>query len=94
VEHVSLYNPYDDPDVLATVRKWRAGASVPFIEDEPTDRGEAQPCYCTDFHLEVGLNLTYCPRHGREPDPELWDHDAEPFPAELPEHVPPDAVIR
>ena len=81
MEHVSLYNPYDDPDVLATVRKWRAGASVPFIEDEPADR-ESQSCWYTDFHRDVGLSLTYCPRHGRKPDPELWDHAAGPLPTD------------
>lgn len=58
----------------------RRTASAPHIENDPQDR-ELQPCWCTDYHLEVGLNLTYCPRHGREPDPELWDHAAEPFPA-------------
>jgi len=74
-----LYNPHDDPDVFRTVQKWRAGASVPFIEDEPIDR-VGQPCWCTDFHRDVHLALTYCPRHGREPDPELWDGTVEPFP--------------
>jgi hypothetical protein len=71
-EHVPIYNPHDDPEGFATVQRWRAAASRPFIEDEPTDRPD-QACWCTDYHRDVGLNLIYCPRHGREPDPELSD---------------------
>jgi hypothetical protein len=75
-----VFNPYDDDDdVATTVRAWRRESSTPFIENEPTDRPE-QPCWCTDFHREVGLALTYCPRHGRAPDPELWDAATAPPP--------------
>jgi hypothetical protein len=79
----ALHNPTRTP---TSVRKSVSGvsgrqrASVPFIVDEPVDRNQERPCYCTDYHRDVGLNLTYCPRHGREPDPELWNHAAQTSP--------------
>ena len=75
-----VYNPDDDPDVFAEVQRWRAQASVPFIEQDPPTPRPEQPCWCTDFHRDVHLYLTYCPRHGGDPDPDLWDHSTGPFP--------------
>jgi hypothetical protein len=76
---MSPYSPYGEDEIRGTVANWRRAASVPYIEEEPADR-ESQPCWCTDFHRDVGLHLTYCPRHGREPDRELWDYSAGDFP--------------
>jgi hypothetical protein len=48
--------------------------------DDSIDR-PGQPCWCPDAFLEACFYVRYCPMHGSHPDPDLWDHSVEPFPA-------------
>lgn len=52
-----------------------------FAPDDVEPRSE-QPCWCPDAFRDAALWLDYCPQHGSHPDPELWDHDASPYPEE------------
>ena len=42
----------------------------------------SQPCWCPDGFLEASMFVSFCPKHGSFPDPDLWNHDAEPHPAD------------
>lgn len=40
-----------------------------------------QPCWCPDAYLASHCYVSYCPKHGERPDPDLWDHSLALFPA-------------
>lgn len=47
-------------------------------EGETVPDREDQPCWCPDAFRDYSIPIIYCPRHGTEPDPELWDFTADP----------------
>lgn len=41
---------------------------------------EGQPCECPEATVRACMAVRDCPRHGEDPNPELWDYSLGPHP--------------
>lgn len=39
-----------------------------------------QLCVCPEATVLARMAVRYCPRHGEDPDPKLWNYSVEPHP--------------